>query len=74
MQRELQVLRELLQELLQLQVLPQEQVLQELYREQIQRVLRVQLQVQGQWVLQLLRVSYHIHRKKLRHRDSLFRN
>jgi hypothetical protein len=53
-------LQELQQELLpQVQVLPQEQVLQELPRLQVQRVPRM---------------PFRIHHKKLRHRGFLFRN
>lgn len=71
MQQELQELHQVQQLLLQLrelQELPREQVQQELLRLQEPLRLRVLLQ------LQLLRVTYRIHHKKLHHRDSLFRN
>ena len=66
MQQELQELHQVQQLLLQLREL------QELPREllQLQEPLRLRVLLQ----LQLLRVTYRIHHKKLHHRDSLFRN
>jgi hypothetical protein len=72
--QELQVLRQE-QELRELQVLRQEQELPQ-ERVQAQRVLRLQVRVQRllRKLLQLHLMTCHIHHRKLRRRDFLYRN